>query len=161
MNNTFTKVLALVAILVGFGVTAEAKTNGLLLVGTQAEVREMLRGTEIRPVFKNEDASAMVAVQLSKNGDMKVFEDRGAVQDIIKFVGGVVQGGVAFTLKVGSALWNLLCDLPCTLHHLGEKVVKAACWVLSHGAALVVDGVTFTVKTAAEILRAIAEFLFG
>jgi len=148
--------LASLAIL-GAAKPAMAKTDGLLLLGTQAEVRHLLRGTPVEVNFSEEKPNAIVAVRLTR-GELSVYE-QGAVQDIVKFVGKVVHGGVVITLKAGSALWDLLDDVAHCTVQVGEAALKAACWVLAHAKCLVVDGVTLGLKTAAEILEVVADFL--
>jgi hypothetical protein len=146
-----------VALFLGVAQVAQAKTDGILIVGTQAEVAQILKGTEIRPVYNEVDANAMVAVKLA-HGKMYVYEG-GAVETIIKFVGKVVHGGVVFTLEVGSKLWDLLENTACFVVHVGQAALKATCWVLKHTTCLVVDGVTFVAKTFVEILKAIFDLL--
>lgn len=151
--------LALITALMVVGFNAEAKSNrdGILIVGTQTEVAQMLRGTDIQPTYSEVNPDAMVAVRLYKN-TVSVYEG-GAVQAIIKFVGNVVEGGVVFTLKVGSALWDLLETLACTTVNLGEAVVKAIVTVLTTTAHFVVDGVKFVAHTTLEVLKMVGEFI--
>lgn len=155
--NRISKVIAVVGLLTGLSAPAHAKTDGILVVGTQTEVRAILYGSSVTPRFSEERPEAMVAVRLS-HGKMSIYEG-GAVQAILEFVGEVAKGGVVFTLKVGSALWDLLEGLTCFVVHVGEAALKAACWVLSHATCLIVNGVTFVVHTAIEILRAIGEMI--
>ena len=160
--NRISKALAIVALLGGFtSAPALAKTDGILIVGTQTEVREILNGTTLYPTFSEESPNALVAVRLS-HGKMSIYEG-GAVQDIVKAIvklgGKIVHGGVVFTVKVGSALWDLLEDTACFVVHVGEAALKAACWVLSHAKCLILNGVKFVAHTAVDILKAIAELL--
>ena len=152
----FSNVLGLAALLLALSSTsAMAKTDGILVVGTQTEVLTILKGSGVRPTFLENDANAMVAVKLSGN-EMAVYEGR-CVEEIIEFIGNVVEGGVVVTLKVGTALWHLLEKAACVVTHVGESVCKAVCFVLSHAKCLVVNGVTFVAHTAVEILKAIAD----
>lgn len=141
----------------GFAGEAQAKSDGLLLVGTKAEVLKMMEGSRVTPVFTQSGSEDMVAVALT-NGQMRCFEG-DAVKKIVEFVGDVVKGGVAFTLDVGSKLWDLVKGIPATTVKVVKHALKAAAWIVSHGVDLVVDGVTFVVQTSAQILKHVAGFL--
>ena len=144
-------------VLAGFSAPAMAKSDGILVVGTQEEVQQILAGTSVHPQFSESRADAMVAVRLT-NGTMTTYEGC-EVDEIIKFVGKVAKGGVVFTLKVGCALCDLLKDLGGVTVHIGEAALKAACWVLTHAKCLVCSGVTLVVHTATEVLKAVADFI--
>lgn len=133
------------------------KSVGVLVVGTQTEVRSILEGTRMEVKFSEENPNAMVAVALTRKG-MLVYE-RGAVDDILKLIGGAVTGGVVLTLKVGSALWSLLMTGAHTVLHIGEDVLKAAAWVLSNTTTLILNGVDFTVQLAGDVLKFAGDIL--
>lgn len=141
----------------GFTGQAQAKSDGLLLVGTKAEVLKMMEGSRVTPVLTQSGEGDMVAVSLT-NGEMRCFEGE-AVKEIIEFVGEVVEGGIAFTLDIGSKLWDLVKSLPPTAVKAVKHALKAAAWIVSHGVDLIVDGATFVVQTSAQILKHVAGFL--
>lgn len=153
--------IVFVAFVVSFATVAQAssykRTGGVLVVGTQTEVRKILDGSRLTVKFVEENPGAMVAVALTKKG-MLVYE-RGAVDDILKLIGGAVQGGVVLTLKVGSALWKLLMDGAHTVVHVGNNVLQAAMWVLTHTTAIILDGVQFTVQLAGDVLAFVGDIL--
>ena len=137
--------------------TAMAKTDGILVLGTQEEVLKILHGSRLEVNFSEQNPSAIVAVRMTK-GEIAVYE-REACDDIVKFVGKLVKGGVVITIKVGTALWDLLEDATHCTVEVGEKVLKAACWVLCHTEELITDGVKCTVQTVGKVLEAVKDLL--
>jgi hypothetical protein len=107
--------------------------------------------------FTSEDGNATVAARLTR-GEVAVY-DCDAVTPLLKFIGSVAQGGEAITLSVGSDLWNLLAATTHTSIKVGELALKSACWIVSHGETVVVDGVTWTVKSGVACLKVVADFL--
>jgi len=136
---------------------AMAKTNGILIVGTQTEVQNILEGSKLTPTFSTVDADALVAVSLTK-GEMAVYEGE-SVDSIIDVIGEVVKGGMVITLKVASTLWHVLKEVTPFVVTSCEYAIKAAIWVLTHTTSVVVDGVTWTVKTAAAILGVVGQLM--
>lgn len=137
----------------GQGSFAGAK-KGILIVGTQAEVRAILAGSGVCPVFSEDNASAQVAVALTKN-KMTVFE-RDAVGSILDLVGSAVEGGAAIILEAGTALWELLGEVPGLSTALGKTALEAAVFVLKSGQAVILDGVEFLEQTSLQVVSAVA-----
>jgi hypothetical protein len=136
---------------------AAASTDGILVIGTQSEVREILKDTDVHLIFSEENPNAMVAVRLTDN-KVAVYEN-GPVQTIIQFIGKVVEGGMVLTIEAGSDLWNLLYETAHVVVQTGVEAAHAVCWVLRHGTVLVIDGVTWTVCTTYDCLQAAADFV--
>ena len=150
--------IAVSALFLLAGQQVEAAANdGILIVGTQAEVLTIMKGTNLTPKFSEKNPEAMVAVRLFEN-KMSVYEGE-CLGDLIKLIGKVVKGGVAITIKVGTDLWNLLNDLGCTTFNIGAAALKAACKILSEMKCIIIDGATWAVKTAFEILQCVGELL--
>jgi len=136
---------------------AMATTDGVLLVGTESQVTQELAKTNIVPQFSTQNPDAMVAVSLT-DGQMAVYE--GCVVDkIIQLIGTVARDGEVVTLQVGTDLWNLLIVTAHTTVDLGELALKSACWIISSGEVLVVDGATWTVQTGAECITVVADLV--
>lgn len=133
---------------------AYAKRAGILIVGTQAEVQKILSETKLVAPFSEQNPDAMVAVKLTRT-KMTVYEGH-VVDAIVHFIGDVVHGGVVIVLHVGSDLWNLLNSLVGTVIHVGSHALHAIVTILSNLGHLVVDGVTWVVMTASEILQWVA-----
>ena len=140
------------------GERAMARTGAVLIVGTQAEVRSILSESSVMPVFSEEDENAVVAVQLVGR-HIRCFEGN-ALRDLLRFVGGVVGGGAVYTVHLGSDLWWTLESLPCTAWNIGRNVLHAARHVLSHFGGAILDGTSFTLCTARNILAAIRDIFF-
>lgn len=134
---------------------ALAKSKGILVVGTQAEVKTILDGTKLTPTFSTQDANALVAVSLTR-GKMAIYEGE-SVDCIVDVIGNVVHGGMVVTLEVASTLWKVLKEVTPFVVHSCEYALKAAAWVVTHTTCVVVDGVTWTVKTAAQLFGVVAD----
>ena len=146
-----------VAVISIFGSTvASAKSQGILIVGTQAQVREVLRHTKLNPVFSTSEES-MVAVRLTKNR-MSIYEGT-SVTEILEMVGDAAESAVAFTLEAGSKLWELLESLPNETINVGNAALEAACEALEKLQEFVLNGVTFAQESAQEILKAVVAFV--
>ncbi len=152
-----TKLVFTVLLALGVVSPVANAADGLLLVGTQDEVRGMLKGTEVTVKFNEESPTAMVAVRL-QGTTVSVYEGC-CVEEIIKLVGNVVKGGVCIILHVGSELCDLLDTLTHTAIELGKIVLEATICILRHATCLVIDGVTFVVQTSFEIMECLAEFI--
>ena len=156
MNSLKSAALAFLLVLGVIAPAAQA-ADGLLLVGTQNEVRHMLKGTHVTVKFSEDDANAMVAVRL-EGTTVSVYEGC-CVDEIIKFVGNVVKGGVCLILTAGCDLCKLLEGLTCTVIEVGKAALEAVVYVLSHATCCIIDGVTFVVQTSFDVLKCVGEFI--
>lgn len=127
-----------------------AAPRGILVVGTQEEVRSILAEQNVSVSFTVSSPSEMVAVRLTR-GEVAIFEGE-RVHEIIELVGAVVEGCVVITLKAGSELWELLEHSAHTIIQVGHLALKAAVAILGEAKCIVIDGVTFVVQTSLDVL---------